>query len=112
MHYIYKILILKLFVMFLIVPSTSFAQVDRESGSMFQTRSEIIGQRGMVATSQPLATQVGLQILKNGGNAIDAAIAANATMGFSSLRSSAMSRWIGRRSSFQWLLNSFKFDGF
>ena len=48
---------------------------------MFQTRSEVIGQRGMVATSQPLATQVGLQILKNGGNAIDAAIAANATMG-------------------------------
>lgn len=81
MHYIYKILILKLFVMFLTVPSTSFAQVDRESGSMFQTRSEVIGQRGMVATSQPLATQVGLQILKNGGNAIDAAIAANATMG-------------------------------
>ena len=56
---------------------------------MFQTRPKVIGQRGMVATSQPLATQVGLQILKNGGNAIDAAIAANATMGFSSLRSSA-----------------------
>jgi gamma-glutamyltranspeptidase/glutathione hydrolase len=35
----------------------------------------------MVATSQPLATQIGLQILKNGGNAIDAAIAANAAIG-------------------------------
>jgi gamma-glutamyltranspeptidase/glutathione hydrolase len=66
-----------------------YTQIDREAGSMFQTRPKVIGQRGMVATSQPLATQVGLQILKNGGNAIDAAIAANATMGFSSLRSSA-----------------------
>lgn len=57
------------------------AQIDRESGSMISTRSEVIAQRGMVATSQPLATQVGLQILKNGGNAIDAAIGANAAMG-------------------------------
>ncbi len=57
------------------------AQIDRESGNMISTRSEVIAQRGMVATSQPLATQVGLQILKNGGNAIDAAIGANAAMG-------------------------------
>ncbi|MGK7369911.1 MAG: gamma-glutamyltransferase, partial [Candidatus Halalkalibacterium sp. M3_1C_030] len=35
----------------------------------------------MVATSQPLATQIGIQVLKNGGNAIDAAIAANAALG-------------------------------
>lgn len=65
----------------LILPCSLFAQVDREAGSMIQSRSEVIGQRGMVATSQPLATQVGLQILKNGGNAIDAAIGANAAMG-------------------------------
>jgi gamma-glutamyltranspeptidase/glutathione hydrolase len=65
----------------LILPINLFAQIDREAGSMIQTRSEVIGQRGMVATSQPLATQVGLQILKNGGNAIDAAIGANAAMG-------------------------------
>lgn len=57
------------------------AQIDREAGNLISTRSEVIAQRGMVATSQPLATQVGLQILKNGGNAIDAAIGANAAMG-------------------------------
>ncbi len=62
-------------------PSTLYGQIDREAGRGFATRSEVIGQRGMVATSQPLATQVGLDILKNGGNAIDAAIGANAAMG-------------------------------
>lgn len=54
---------------------------DRETGLPFATRSEVIGQNGMVATSHPLATQIGLDILKNGGNAIDAAIGANAAMG-------------------------------
>jgi gamma-glutamyltranspeptidase/glutathione hydrolase len=58
-----------------------FAQIDRETGMLHATRSEVIGQHGMVATSQPLATQIGLDILKQGGNAIDAAIAANAATG-------------------------------
>ena len=41
----------------------------------------MLAQHGMVATAQPLAPQIAVEILKKGGSAVDAAIAANATIG-------------------------------
>jgi gamma-glutamyltranspeptidase/glutathione hydrolase len=54
---------------------------DRLTGRMFATRSEVIARHGMVAASQPLAAQIGIDILKKGGSAVDAAIAVNAALG-------------------------------
>lgn len=58
----------------------SFA-ADRITDAPFATRSEVIAPHAMAATSQPLATQIALDVMKQGGNAIDAAIAANAALG-------------------------------
>jgi len=72
--------ILGAFVIITILLANGFAQ-DRRIGMPWTTRSEVIAQNGMVCSSHPLATQVGIDILKKGGTAVDAAIAVNACLG-------------------------------
>lgn len=56
-------------------------EFDRPAGWPHQSRSVVLAKNGMVATSHPLAAQVGLNILQEGGNAVDSAIAVNAMLG-------------------------------
>ena len=66
------------------VANTAFGEIergDRYSGARWATRSPVLAQHGMAATAQPLASEVAIDILKKGGSAIDAAIAANALLG-------------------------------
>ncbi len=70
--------VILLFLGFMSMSSHGF---DRVTGENFTSRSEVIAAHGMVASSHPLATQIGLEILKKGGSAVDAAIAVNAALG-------------------------------
>ena len=66
------------------VANTAFGQMsrgDRYSGAPWATRSPVLAQHGMVATEQPLASEIAISVLKKGGSAVDAAIAANAATG-------------------------------
>ncbi|MFC3194949.1 gamma-glutamyltransferase [Marinicella sediminis] len=68
-------------ILFLLMMTCTALAADRVTGRDFATRSPVLATQAMAATSQPLATQVALDVMKKGGNAVDAAIAANAMLG-------------------------------
>jgi gamma-glutamyltranspeptidase/glutathione hydrolase len=66
-----------------VIPTTTLAvgNGDRYVGASFATRAPVLASHGMAATMQPLASQIAIDVLKKGGTAVDAAIAANAALG-------------------------------
>jgi gamma-glutamyltranspeptidase/glutathione hydrolase len=64
-----------------VAPTAAPGGGDRYTGEPFATRAPVLGTHGMAATAQPLATQIAVDILKKGGSAVDAAVAANAALG-------------------------------
>ncbi len=66
----------------ILVAASMTTAADRPEGRTFATRSVVYARHGMVAAAQPLAVQIGLDVLKAGGSAVDAAIATNAALGF------------------------------
>lgn len=74
-----------LLIVVLMLPTSTLAQDgrgDRPVGASFATQSPVMSQNGMAATSHPLATQIAVDVLQDGGSAVDAAIAANAALSF------------------------------
>src|SRR5207342_1484194 len=65
----------------LLTASITAMAADRVTGQPFATRSEVYAPHAMAATSQPLVTQIALDVMKRGGSALDAAVAADAALG-------------------------------
>ncbi len=65
-----------------LLASTPALGGDRPAGRAFATRSVVHARHGMVASAHPLATQIGVEVLRRGGSAVDAAIAVDAALGF------------------------------
>ncbi|MGA0558975.1 gamma-glutamyltransferase [Larkinella sp. VNQ87] len=76
-----KLLFALIGVFLLRISGCSVQAQDRLSGRAFATRSVVMARHGMACTAHPLATQAAIEVLRSGGNAIDAAIAANAVEG-------------------------------
>jgi len=67
---------------FALVAAASATGVERTEGKMSATRSVVYTRHGMVAAAHPLAVEIGVGVLRDGGTAVDAAIAVNAALGF------------------------------